>query len=251
MLKRTLTLSRQVFLTCLIMLLLAGAGLCQENAAGVTIRSSPPGAEVILEGDATVTAITPTTIHYPLIGDYRLTVKRKGFETYRTNVSLDPGRATQLDVELSRKTGVKAAARSMFIPGWGQWYTDQKFKSFSFSFLFAGAVGSYFIFDDRFREKEDIFLSRRDAYDNALESGASFGELQRLRDQLASAQEEAYDAEDARRIAIGAVVGVWALNVLDALLFSPSEPATLTVKGVSITPEADGESFGIKLTHAF
>ena len=71
MLKRILTLLAFV---CL----LSATGMSQGNSAGVTVRSSPPGAELILEGDATVTAITPTVIHYPLIGDYRLTVKRKG-----------------------------------------------------------------------------------------------------------------------------------------------------------------------------
>ncbi|MBD3258818.1 PEGA domain-containing protein [candidate division GN15 bacterium] len=222
-----------------------------QNAAGVTINSSPPGAEVILEGDATVTAVTPTTIRYPLIGEYELKVRHKGYETYKSRVVLDPSKAMQLEVELSRKTGVKAAARSVFVPGWGQWYTDQKTKSFTFSMLFAGAVAGYFILDNRFQNKEDDYNLRLTEYDNAVTSGATFDELERRREALLRAQEEAFDAEDHRRIAIGAVAGVWALNVLDALLFSPTQPSTFTVKGISVGPTADTQSFGLKFTHTF
>ena len=219
--------------------------------ANLTVRTSPPGAEAHLEGEADLTAVTPAVFNYPLIGEYKLTINKHGYERYRTTLVLDPNQPSALDVELTPKTGVKAALRSAFIPGWGQYYGDQKTKGFAFGMMFAGAVAFFAIADHDLTNKENDYESRLRDYDNARAEGATYSELLRLHKTMADAQKRAYDAEDVRRISIGVVAGVWGLNVLDALLFTPTDKATFSVKGLSIGPSPDLQSVNITLTKAF
>jgi hypothetical protein len=217
----------------------------------LTVRTSPPGAEARLEGEADITAVTPAIFNYPLIGEYRLTVSKHGFERYRTELVLDPAHPTALDVELTPKTGFKAALRSALIPGWGQYYGEQKTKGFTFGLMFAGAVTFFAIADHDLTNKENDFESRLRDFDDARANGASYFELSRLHSEMAGAQKRAYDAEDVRRISIGVVAGVWGLNVLDALLFTPTDRATFSVKGLTVGPSTDMQSVSVTLTKAF
>jgi hypothetical protein len=246
-LKRILTIVALV----LMLSLTVSAQTGTASGSGIVVRSSPPGAEVILKGDALVSGVTPATFRYPLVGEYELTVKRPGYDRYRTHVILDPSQQMQMDIQLSRKTGIKAAIRSMFIPGWGQWYTEQRTRGFAFSLLFAGAVTTYLVADHRFDDKEETFIQRRTEYDHALGGGASRAELVWRHDALTSAQDDAYDAEDTRRLTIGCVAGVWGLNILDALLFTPRENAIFSVKGISVAPSTGADYAGITLSSRF
>jgi hypothetical protein len=245
LLKRTLT-------TILLGLCIAVTVQAQENSSGgLTVTTSPPGAEVQLAGDASVTAITPTTFYQTLIGDYRVTITRFGYEKYTTHINLDPSKLMTLQVGLTPKTRFKAAVRSLFIPGWGQRYSEQKTKGFAFTLLAAGSVATYLITNKHFHDKYDLFVSRRDAFDAAVASGASYTQLQALQQSMADAQRTAYDAENVRRFSIGAVIGVWGLNLLDALLFFPEDRGTFIVKGVSIAPSAKNGSYGVLLSKGF
>lgn len=215
------------------------------------VITSPPGAQVRVDGEADLAGISPLTFTYPLLGDYELTVKKYGYEDYRTRLMLDPAHPQQLNVELSPKTGLKAALRSAVIPGWGQRYNDHKTRSFVFASLFTGALVVFLTVDQDFRDREDDYLVRMGEYDDALLRGASMDELSARYGALVSAQEVAYDAESDRRIALGALVGIWGLNVLDAFLSVPDERATFAIKGVSVTPSAGTDGVQLTLSKAF
>lgn len=236
-------------LTALVLLLVAPPLHAQDAPpTGLTVRSSPPGADVLLEGEVTVAGVSPTTFEQTLMGDFKVTVKKYLYEKYSTHVTLDPSKQLALDVTLSPKNRFKAAARSLFIPGWGQRYGEQRGKGSLFLFLAAGSAAAYFIADHDFDKKYDRNELRKQAYDSAKANGASYDELVTRHQAWADAQKKAYDAEDVRRITIGAVIGVWGLNVLDALLFFPENRGEITVKGVSIAPSTTSQSFGLVLT---
>ncbi len=242
---------KRIFAALVLALMLPAIGHAQTKVNyGLTVKSSPPGAEVILKGETRVTGVTPTTFRFPLVGDYKITVKRKGFESYKSHLTLDPSRPTQLDVELAHKTGLKAGVRSWFIPGWGQFYNEQKTKGVGFALLFGGAVAAYFIADSDFNDKESELARLQTEFDN-VDPSESYAQRARRLDLIRAAREEAYDAEDVRRVTIGAAIGVWGLNVLDALLFSPKERAVVTVQGVSLTPTANVEGVGLTLSSSF
>jgi hypothetical protein len=240
-------------LTTLVLALLCAAAIrAQETTAGgLTVRTSPDGAEVTLKGDAVVTGITPTTFHQLLIGTYTVTVKRHGYEKYKSKVVLDPSQQSNLDIKLSPKTRVKAAARSLFIPGWGQYYGEQKGKGLLFTLLAATSVGAFLIADHDFQNKNDLFKAQVNSYDSSVAAGASYADLQRSQSALAGAQKKAYDSENIRRGTLGAIIGVWSLSFLDALLFFPEDHGSFTVKGVSIAPSTQPGTLGLTLSRRF
>lgn len=213
--------------------------------------TTPPGAQVALKGEASVSGLSPVTFSYSLTGEYSLIVKKYGYEDYKTRLALDPAHPQQISVELSPKTGFKAALRSMIIPGWGQRYEDRKTKGFMFSVLFVGAGLVLLDNQNKFQDREDAYLTRLAEYDAALNGGASIDELTGYHAALVDAQHRAYDAEDNRRIAAGVVAGIWGLNVLDAILFAPRERATFSIKGIAMTPSADAQGVRLTLSRAF
>ncbi|MEW6049645.1 MAG: PEGA domain-containing protein [Candidatus Zixiibacteriota bacterium] len=239
MLKRILT---ALAIGCLLSIAAHGQ---EVPPGGLTVRSSPPGADVLLEGEAVAAGITPTTFQQTFIGDYKVTIKKYLYEKYSTHVTLDPAKQLALDVNLSPKTRIKAAARSVFIPGWGQRYSEQKGKSLLFMFLAAGSVAAYAIADHEFDKDFDLYETRKAEYDSARTHGASYQELQQRYVAWSDAQKEAYDSEDIRRITIGTVIGVWGLNVLDALLFFPNNRGSITVQGIDIHPDTKNQTFGL------
>lgn len=243
-LKRILTIVFSV-------LVLSVYGQTQTGMVGdLTVRSQPQGAQVILTGEAVVSGVTPARFSHLLIGDYELTLKKHGYETYTTRVILDPGKATEIDVTLSAKTRFKAAARSLFVPGWGQRYADQKTRGFVFTLLAVGSVAAYLIVDNDFDDKREYFNDLTGRYDSLSVAG-NIGELRRLYPRLAEAQEETYDAEDIRRITIGTVIGVWGLSLVDAVFFFPEERAAFSVKGLSVKPSTDLSRVGLTISLTF
>jgi len=60
---------------------------------------------------------------------------------------------------------------------------------------------------------------------------------------VSDAKKKAYDMETRRRIAIGATVAVWSLNVLDVLLFFPEAGGSMIVSGLSVAPDISGKTY--------
>lgn len=250
-LAREMRLKSVIVITVGLLSLAAGLGAQSSPPGNLTVRSNPPGADVLVRGEASATGITPVTFQYPLIGAYELKIQKHGFETYRTRMALDPAKQMVVDVRLSPKTRFKAAARSVFVPGWGQRYAEQKTKGFLLHLMAAGAVTAFVVTDHNFNDKFDRFETLQTQYDSALIAHAPNDEMQSRLSALNDAQKKAYDAENARRISIGSVAAVWAIGVLDAILFTPEEKATFSVKGVALEPAVDTKSFGLRLTKSF
>jgi hypothetical protein len=246
-------LLKRILATALLSIVLPSCAFCQEAVGGhLTVTSEPPGAEIFLRGDAALTGVTPSIFSQGLIGDYQLTLRKRGYENYSTRLVLDPFQKQQLSVSLVPKTRIKAAARSVFIPGWGQRYADKKTKGFVFTLLSLSSVAAFVVADQDFSDKFDTFEKRRSEFDEALTTpGTSRDELERQLRLLNDAQDEAYDAENIRRVTIATAIGVWALNVLDALVFFPEEHGTFSVKGLSLVPDVRDQTMKVTLSTRF
>ena len=232
----------------IILLILFPLGIAaQDTEVGLNVQTNPPGAEVSLIGTISVTGLSPVNFSMGLEGNYRVRIKKYGYETYRSSVFIQPGRAVNLTVNLRSKTRLKAAARSLFIPGWGQYYTEQKSKGFLYAVGAVGAVASYLITNSDFNNKNDEYLSALSRYDDAT----TYSEKERLYPQVQSAKRSAYRAETKRRIAIGATVAVWSLNVLDVLLFFPESGGSMIVSGIEVKPRIDSGGTSISLAYRF
>ncbi|MBN1211257.1 MAG: PEGA domain-containing protein [candidate division Zixibacteria bacterium] len=245
-------LLKRILTACLLFVLLPVILNAQGTALGnFTVKSSPAGAEVTLKGEAVVVGITPTVFQQPLFGEYRVDVKRFGFEKYSTRVMLDPSKPQELTVTLTPKTRIKAAVRSLVVPGWGQLYAEQRTKSFFFNLLAVGSVAAYLIADNDYNDKYDDLTASERAYDSTIIHGGSYADIRTSYLNLRDNREEAYDAETIRRITIGAVIGAWSLSVLDALFFFPQESGTFSVKGLALKPETGSGTIGLTLTKSF
>ncbi len=241
------------FLLIIIAVCLLPATLIAQTSTmtgDLTVRSDPQGALVRLSGGAIVSGVTPVRFRHLMIGDYELTLKKHGYETYKTRIELDPTRQMEVDIKLSPKTRFKTAVRSLFIPGWGQRYADRKTKGWAFTILTVAAGVAYLYADDEFDYRFDDLKKFEREYDSLKVSG-SVDELQEVYPSLVRAQEKAYDAENVRRIVIGAGIGIWALNVIDAIFFFPEEKGTFTVKGLTLAPSADTENVGLSISMKF
>jgi len=232
-------------LVILLLSFLGASALAQED--GLSVNTSPPGAEVKISGAVTVSGLSPIKFARGLEGNFKLRVYKYGFETYKSSVFLQAGREVNVTVKLRPKTRIKAAARSLFIPGWGQAYTEQKTKGFLFALLAVGTVGYYFQSDRNFDDDYDYYNELNDQYNKT----GSFEEKQRLYPILQEARKTAYDSENKRRVAIGAVIAAWGLNLLDVLFFFPEESGSTLVNSLSVHPDMNSGGATIALTHRF
>lgn len=220
------------------------------TAGNLLVKSDPPGAEVTLNGEAIVSGITPVQFFHTLIGEYDITIKKHGYESYHTKVVLDPSKQMELNISLSKKTRIKASARSLIIPGWGQRYAGNKFRGNLYTFLAIGTAIGYYFADQDFDREYDRYKVLEKEFDKVRTSGNQ-SELNRIYPLMIAQQDKAYDKENIRRAAIGSVIAVWGISFIDALFFFPEEKGTFSVKSLSISPEANPKQIGINLSLAF
>jgi nitrogen fixation-related uncharacterized protein len=219
----------------------------QDASPGLNIITNPPGAEASLIGAVTVTGLTPVNFNQSLEGNYRLVVKRAGYETYKSSIYIQAGRSISMNLNLKSKTRLKAAARSLIIPGWGQSYMEQKLKGLAFGASAAISVAALWIIDSDFDDKKNEYERILAEYNRAL----TFLEKERLYSLASDAKKKAYDAETARRIAFGAAVAVWGLNLLDIVLFYPQFGESLIIGSVDIRPEKLSDGASLSLSYKF
>ncbi len=231
--------AKRVALSISMMLILAAAAQGQSATdAPVTVTSNPSGATVMLIGDMTVAGVTPTIFTQRLAGYFKITAFREGYETYNSSVLLSGRDATTIDFRLKPKTRVKAALRSLIIPGWGQRYYGSKTKG---TLMFVGAVvggTTAGIMHLRFDNKRDDYYDFREKFD----AERSVPAKEAMLPELLERQQDAYDAEQDRNIVGAVVAGIWAYSVLDAMLFFPDFGISVSGANLSVAPEYDGNA---------
>lgn len=206
----------------------------------IKIIASPRGTVVMLEGEYGVAGRAPLTIDHGLDGSYRIRAKRWGYENYSAVHRFKAGVSQRVTIRLTRKTRGRAFVRSLVIPGWGQSYTDQKFKSY---FIRASALSSLIYLvsrDAKYQNAVDDF----DAAVTRLELNQKNSELRdRLLLEVQDAQRIMDDRFDKRRTALIILGGVYIYNLLDSLLFFPD----YSIGGLNISLRGDVEGNSLML----
>lgn len=250
---KSMLLKRNLTVLLLLLFVFANVFAQSKSISQITINSTPKGASVTLKGDMIITGVSPTIFNIPLSGSYEIEVVKEGYEKYSSTIYLTPNKPMVISVVLKRKTKAKASLRSIFVPGWGQRYFDQKKKGNFFTLLSAGAVASYLIIDSDFDDKYQDFIDLDKEYKQISGSnGGNISDLRALKLKVDESRRVAFNAEDNRRIAIGSIIAVWSLNVLDAWFLSPEKSKTFGVDGLTLIPETNlSDSFGIKIAASF
>jgi hypothetical protein len=183
-----------------------------------SVTSQPPGALVVLQGEHTVRGRAPFTVARGLSGRYDVSAYAPGYEEWRSTLYLDPGANRTLSIQMSQKLRWKGIARSVLFPGWGQRYSGQKTKSVIFGALEIGALAWVGIEHFQYQDRVDALRDAEHAYENEKNEA----EIRRLYGVMERERSKAEDQYDQRRLAVYAAGAVWAVNILDAVLFYPS-----------------------------
>ncbi len=231
----------------LLLILAVSNGMAQDNPPSLIVDSNPSGARASIIGPFTYSAVTPATFIQPMYGKFDLEVEKPGYETHKSSVYLEPGKTASVTVNLSAKTRFKAGVRSLFIPGWGQFYSDQKGKGYFFLLMTAAAGAAVLITDNEYKYRRDLYY---DAY-NRYQAASTIEERNALYPELRSKKKDAYDAETGRMIAIYTAAGIWGLNLIDALFFFPNYTDNQIVDGVSIVPNENFDGARITVSYSF
>lgn len=188
----------------------------------LVITSEPTGAVVTLRGPYEWVGQTPWQLYREVSGLYRVEARLPGYESYESEVTLGAGGVRELRIQLSRRTRLKAASRSMLFPGWGQAYNGSRGKGLLMSFAALGAGAGLLVTHEMYNDDLDTFNERKRAYERSTRQG----DLQALHAAVEDASDDAERAYDRRQVVGAIALGVYAASVLDAIFFFPSGEAT-------------------------
>jgi hypothetical protein len=234
--------SEWILLPLVVILLLAiPATARSQSSPVVSITSKPSGATVVLSGDYNVAGITPTSFSQNLLGLYRITAHHEGYETYHSTVMLSGREAVALDIKMVAKTRMRAAMRSLVFPGWGQDYVGSRTKGSLLTIGTLAAAATTGIMHLRYESRRHDY----DDYNAIYHQTRSVEEREKMLAKHYALQKDAYDAERGRNIVIGVLAGIWAYNLLDAILFFPDYG--LSVSGTSLGLYPDSNLEGIRV----
>lgn len=215
-----------------ILMILCFSSAFAQTESNITITTSPPGATVYLRGEMDLIANTPASLPATISGRYKAEVIRTGYETWKGDFTFVPGNPSNISIRLSRKTRIKATLRSMFIPGWGQVYSDNKLRGYLITTGAVATAAVIFHLDRRFDNKRNDFDIAQANYTNATTIEEKIA-LKAISDEK---QQDAYRAETDRNTALAIGAAFWAYNVLDSFLFFPEGNAYFP----SVTSLGDG-----------
>ena len=223
----------------------------ETDETGTVINSNPPGAAISLEGDYTINATTPCRLPDNLNGMYKLRASMPGYESWSGDIMIAPGKNNYFSFSLASKNRYKAALRSLFFPGWGQYYAGQRTRAY----ILNAATLCFGIFavkaDSDFRKKRDEYFRAQVDLANAT----FYEDVAQLRSVQLDRQRAAYDAETTRNTLIGVAVGMYVYNILDAIVFFPEKK--LIYQGIlpkelpKVEAGFNGEEISVKLTASF
>jgi hypothetical protein len=239
---------KRILTAALVCLTLLTPTMVFAQAEGnVLVNTDPQGSLVTISGDLTLSGVSPVQFDRALSGKYRVEVTRDGYENYHSTAYFSSTQVTQLDIRLVPKRRIKAFARSLIIPGWGQKYYGNGYKA---ALFFVGTVASavgYGIVRDDYNTKKDDYEARKSAYEDATQ----WSDLPRLQTEMLDAQKEANDAENWVNIMAGVTIGVYALNLLDSFLLFPEYSSFTEYKAITAAPAVGHDRVGLTVSLNF
>jgi len=207
----TTTRSKTIFMTL------------KQAKGELTISGNPNGAYVLI--NKRHIGNIPLQNYEISKGSYDIKIKAKGYEKQKQTISISPNEKKNIAVQLKIKSKSKALARSLFIPGLGQHYLEKPGKAVLFPLMEIGAIAGAFVFNDQYNKTVKEYNSLKESYSTALD----LVEIDDYFSQMETKYNDIESAELMRNICIGAAVGIWLWNIVDAALFGPDTESISTV----------------------
>jgi hypothetical protein len=189
----------------------------------VTLMSRPDGASFRIQGDVTVVGRTPMTLNRGLAGRYRVFGSEIGYSRWSRTMEFDGMSADTVWMTLHQKSGFMAGARSLILPGWGQFYDEHPVRGVMFLIGGLAAGAGVGVAELRYRHRVDDFNAAEAAYQaaqNQADANAAFAARERAGDR-------AEDAYQLRRVLMGAAAAVVGISVLEAAASVPRPLGTI------------------------
>lgn len=234
-----------VFVCCLNGIAIAG------DTGNVLVNSDPQGALVTINGDITLSGVTPIKFDLILSGQYKIEVNRDGFEKHRSTAYFTETQLSKIDIKLTPKTRTRAFFRSLIVPGWGQRYYGDKTKSALFLLGSAASLVGYVLVKDDYDSKAEVYHETLLRRAEVITNNGNVEEYNAISLEVFNAQKEADDAESKVNLLVGVAAGIYILNLLDSFLFFPDFNTYTEYKAITVRPDIDSESAGICMTLKF
>ncbi len=135
--------------------------------------------------------------------------------------------------------------RSLFLPGWGQYYMGERNKGILISFSQLTSLTTMVLAEASYREAVDRLDSAKAKYFEAI----SIEEIESSRDEMNSSKRDADDLHRLRQLSFGITLGIWGYNLLDSLL--SFESPRITLGRVSARAVIGDKSAGIQMDIKF
>jgi hypothetical protein len=193
------------------------------GTGSITIMSRPDRASFRLQGDIKVVGRTPMTFARGLTGPYRITGFEIGYNNWNRRIVLDGVSADTIWMSLSRKHGISAGMRSLVVPGWGQFYDENKGRGWFFMLSWLGAGITLGFAQVEYMDRQDEL--------NAVTTP----------EQYVIAEKRFEDAQQFRNIMLGVEAGIYVVSFFEAIASVP-EPVGAVLLGtrVEVRPGAAG-----------
>jgi hypothetical protein len=226
---------RATLAASLLLTAIAAPVLAQTSAAppavrsgSLTLMSRPSSASFRLIGDQSIVGRTPMTLDRGLVGRYRVWGEDIGYERWKKTVVLDGVSADTVWMTLGRKSALKAGARSIVFPGWGQFYDDHHGRGtvvLTAVALFAG--GAIWAQIDYHNRQDDL------AHAQAVAAASPTPENLAALDHASNRFEDATNVRKGVWIAGATIYGV---AFVDAVLGVPHPVGPVMLGSVNVSP---------------
>ena len=181
----------------------------------VKIISNPNASIVTLTGEYKLSGQTPYVAVHALKGYYKLEAHKRGYENFNSSYYFKPNVRKKLAIRLTRKSRPRSFFRSMFMPGWGQAYTDQHWKGL---FLVGAQLGAAGYLALTHKDYNDAKKSYETALDAFAQSG---GQDAKIFQDVQAKYKILNDKYDSRQRALILNMSVYLYNLFDTLFFYP------------------------------
>jgi hypothetical protein len=189
-----------------------------QTRAALRVDGETEGAAIRLDGKPVTAVPGDTTAVRP--GDYTLTAGRKGYETIRIPLSIEPLETERVRLLFQPRSRGKAVGRAFLIPGWGQLYAQRPVRGFLALAAEAALIGGAVAADRR-------MASFDRGYDHAVaryRAAVDADDITAARGRMARKYDDIRDSESARNALIGSAAGVWIAGIIDAVWYHPPCP---------------------------
>jgi len=184
--------------------------------AELRLFGSPLGAVVFINDDSIGTLPVTKKLQE---GSYNLRIEKEKFLPFHKIVSVVREEEFTVAVNLTPlQKPVKAALwRSLLFPGFGQFYYDKNKKGFFWALTEAGAIGAFFLVNNRYNTSLNEYHLANDNY----QAATTLGEIYRTESVRREKRDDVNLWNRARWTVAEIALGIWVANMIDVLFFPP------------------------------